>query len=82
MSFALILSICAPLVTGEPNADECVDYIVKTYDTPAQCVAAMDRNVQHRDDRYLSCASGDYSHLVDKTNGRTAEQIISDLNKY
>ncbi|QJI52264.1 hypothetical protein [Cronobacter phage JC01] len=77
MSIALILAVCTPLISG---GDECTHHYVKMYDTPAQCVAVMDRNQQKLDDRYLACQSADAMWLIDRTNGRSAEQIIADLN--
>lgn len=77
MSIALILAVCTPLIAG---GDECTHHIVALYDTPAQCVAVMDRNQQKLDDRYLACESGTFFWLRDRTDGRTPEKILSDLN--
>ena len=79
MKIALILTICGAF-SGLGN-DECVQPVVKLYDDIDTCTKVMDENRQTLDDRYLSCGWADESLLIDRSAGRSVEEIIADLNR-
>lgn len=78
MEIGLVLTICAALAgSGE---EQCDNYIVETYDSVIPCMVDLDKNLQTRDDRYLSCTAVDTRYLQDRKRGRSVSQIIADIN--
>lgn len=74
--FALILSVCIQLSSGD---DSCQQYIVDARPTIDECMRLLDAHPQKQNDRYLSCGWIPANELPVAT-GESLESALARIN--